>query len=68
MKYPLTEALHPFITTSGDGHMRQEINKGRVSYHPNSLGGGCPFQAKISEGGFASFNERIDAQKNKRKK
>jgi catalase len=34
-----------------------------VSYHPNSLGGGCPFQAKIEEGGFSSFNERIDAQK-----
>jgi catalase len=46
-----------------DGHMRQEINVGRVSYHPNSLGGGCPFQAKIDEGGFNSFNERIDAQK-----
>jgi catalase len=46
-----------------DGHMRQEIAVGRVSYHPNSLGGGCPFQAKIEEGGFASFNERVDAQK-----
>jgi catalase len=43
--------------------MRQEINIGRVSYHPNSLGGGCPYQAKIAEGGFASFNERIDAHK-----
>jgi catalase len=31
-------------------------------YHPNSLGG-CPYQAKISEGGFSSFNERVDAHK-----
>jgi catalase len=43
--------------------MRQEINVGRVSYHPNSLGGGCPYQAKIAEGGFSSFDERIDAHK-----
>jgi catalase len=43
--------------------MRQEINTGRVSYQPNSLGGGCPFQAKMKEGGFVSFNERVDAQK-----
>jgi catalase len=46
-----------------DGFMRQEINVGRVSYHPNSLGGGCPYQAKIAEGGFASFNERVEAHK-----
>ena len=28
-----------------DGMHRQAINRGRVSYEPNSLGGGCPFQA-----------------------
>ena len=43
--------------------MRQQINKGNVSYHPNTLGGGCPFQAMKSEGGFSSFEERIDSKK-----
>ncbi len=43
--------------------MRQRINKDHTSYHPNSLGGGCPFQAKAAEGGFTSYNERIDAKK-----
>ena len=43
--------------------MRQQINSGQVAYHPNSLGGGCPFQAKAMEGGFASYEERIDAKK-----
>ena len=43
--------------------MRQMINKGKVSYQPNSLGGGCPFQAKAMEGGFTSYAERIDAKK-----
>ncbi len=39
------------------------VDKGRVAYEPNSLGGGCPFQAGADLGGFVSFAERIDAQK-----
>jgi catalase len=60
---PINRTIAPMHNNQRDGHMRQEVNTGRVSYHPNSLGGGCPFQAKIEQGGFASFNERIDAQK-----
>ena len=46
-----------------DGHMRQTINQGRVSYHPNSLGGGCPMQAKADMGGFVSLAQRLEGQK-----
>ena len=46
-----------------DGHMRQTINKGTTSYEPNSIGGGCPFQAMMKNFGFTSFLERIDAKK-----
>ncbi len=60
---PINRTIAPMHNNQRDGHMRQEVNVGRVAYHPNSLGGGCPFQAKIDEGGFASFNERIDARK-----
>lgn len=60
---PINRSIAPVHNNQRDGHMRQEINMGRVSYHPNSLGGGCPYQAKIAEGGFTSFNERIDAHK-----
>lgn len=60
---PINRTVAPMHNNQRDGHMRQEINTGRVSYHPNSLGGGCPYQAKMAEGGFTSFNERIDAQK-----
>ena len=60
---PINRTIAPMHNNQRDGHMRQEIAMGRVSYHPNSLGGGCPFQAKIEEGGFTSFNERIDAHK-----
>jgi catalase len=40
-----------------DGMHRQAIHRGRVSYEPNSLGGGCPFQA--GSAGFTSFREKI---------
>jgi catalase len=36
---------------------RQAIHRGRVSYEPNSLGGGCPFQAGAA--GFVSFPEPV---------
>lgn len=60
---PINRSIAPVNNNQRDGHMRQEINKGRSSYHPNSLGGGCPFQAMVKEGGFTSFNERLDAHK-----
>ncbi|MCV2485065.1 catalase [Flavobacterium sp. SH_e] len=60
---PINRSISPVHNNQRDGHMRQEINKGRVSYSPNSLGGGCPYQAKIAEGGFSSFNERVDSHK-----
>jgi len=40
-----------------DGIQRQAIPRGRVAYEPNSLGGGCPFQAGSL--GFRSFPEPI---------
>jgi catalase len=60
---PINRTIAPMHNNQRDGHMRQEINTGRVSYQPNSLGGGCPFQAKMDQGGFVSFNERVDAHK-----
>jgi len=44
-----------------DGMHRQAINRGRVSYEPNSLAGGCPFQA--GGAGFTSFREPIEDDK-----
>jgi catalase len=37
-----------------DGIHRQAIHRGRVAYEPNSLAGGCPFQAGGS--GFRSYS------------
>jgi catalase len=45
-----------------DGLHRHTLNRGRVAYEPNSLGGGCPFQAGATAG-FTSFREPIEADK-----
>lgn len=60
---PINRPIVTVHNNQRDGFMRQQINKGRTSYHPNSLGGGCPFQAKWAEGGYASYAEKIDANK-----
>lgn len=60
---PINRPLAPLHNNQRDAQMRQTINRGRVSYEPNSLGGGCPFQAKASLGGFVSYPERIDSAK-----
>jgi catalase len=46
-----------------DGMHRQAIHRGRVSYEPNSLGGGCPFQAGAA--GFVSFPEPTEPDAHK---
>ena len=60
---PINRPVVPVHNNQRDGHMRQTINTGKSSYNPNTTGSGCPFQAKAAEGGFVSYNERIDARK-----
>ena len=60
---PINRSDAPVSNNQRDGHMRHTVNKGRVAYQPNSLGGGCPFQAGGGAGGFVSHPERIDAHK-----
>ena len=60
---PINRPVAPVHNNQRDGFMRQTVNHGQTSYEPNSLRGGCPFQAGVDMGGFQSFAERIDAQK-----
>ncbi len=60
---PINRSTNPVHNNQRDGHMRQQINVGKSSYHPNTTGGGFPQQAKIANGGFSSYEERIDARK-----
>jgi catalase len=60
---PINRPIAPVHNNQRDGHMRQTIDVGQSSYSPNKIGNGCPYQAKAKEGGFVSYNERIDARK-----
>lgn len=60
---PINRSINTVHNNQRDGHMRQQIVKGKVSYEPNSIGGGCPFQAMMKDGGFTSHEERIDGKK-----
>ncbi len=60
---PINRPVVPVHNNQRDGFMRQMINQGKSSYHPNSLGGGYPAQTPAAEGGFTSYPERIDARK-----
>ncbi len=46
---------------SRDGMHRRAVPRGRVAYEPNSLGGGCPFQAGPQ--GFVNFPQPIAGDK-----
>ena len=60
---PINRPIVPVTNNQRDGHMRQTINRDKVSYEPNTIGNGCPFQAKAADGGFTSYQERIDSHK-----
>jgi len=60
---PINRPVAPLHNHQRDGYMRQMINRGRVSYEPNSLGSGCPMQAKGDMGGFISYAEKLEGQK-----
>ncbi|HVF34380.1 MAG TPA: catalase [Candidatus Saccharimonadia bacterium] len=54
---PINSPIAQVHNNQRDGMHRQAIHRGRVSYEPNSLGGGCPFQAGTA--GFVSFPEPV---------
>jgi len=66
---PINAPLAQVHNNQRDGMHRQAIARGRVAYEPNSLGGGCPFQAGVR--GFMSFahtSERDDKVRGKPEK
>lgn len=58
---PINAPLAQVHNNQRDGMHRQAINRGRVNYEPNSLAGGCPFQAGMA--GYKSFPEPIAEDK-----
>jgi catalase len=58
---PINAPMAQAHNNQRDGFHRQAIHRGRVSYEPNSLAGGCPFQA--GSAGFTSFPEPMAGEK-----
>lgn len=54
---PINSPVAQVHNNQRDGLHRQAIHRGRVSYEPNSLGGGCPYQA--GKMGFVSFPQPV---------
>ena len=55
---PINAPIAQVHNNQRDGLHRQTINRGRVAYEPNSLAGGCPFQAGAVQG-FVSVADRL---------
>jgi catalase len=58
---PINAPIAQAHNNQREGMHRQAIHRGRVAYEPNSLGGGCPFQA--GGAGFSSFREHVEDDK-----
>lgn len=54
---PINTALTQVHNYQRDGMHRQTVHRGRVAYEPNSLAGGCPFQAGTA--GYMHFPETV---------
>lgn len=59
---PINAPIAQVHNNQRDGMHRQAIHRGRVAYEPNSLGGGCPFQAGASAG-FMTFPQKVEQDK-----
>lgn len=60
---PINKPITGFQNNQRDGFFRHQISTGKANYSPNTLGGGCPFQAKFSQGGFVSDGSKSDGIK-----
>jgi catalase len=58
---PINAPVAQAHNNTRNGMHQQAIHRGKVAYEPNSLGGGCPFQAGTT--GFTSFRESVEGDK-----
>ena len=60
---PINRPVVPFHNNQRDGYHRQSINVGKVNYHRNSLAGNTPTPASEEEGGYVSYQEKVEGRK-----
>ncbi len=60
---PINRSIAPVHNNQRDAMARYTINKGRVSYFPNSLGNGCPMHSPEALAAFSSYTEKVEGHK-----
>lgn len=60
---PINRPLAPVHNNQREGYHRMTIDRGRVSYFPNSLQGNAPHPASDAEGGYVHYAEKVEGQK-----
>ncbi|HGA2319329.1 TPA: catalase HPII [Pseudomonas putida] len=62
---PINQPVAPNHNNQRDALHQHVVHKGRASYEPNSIDGGWPKETPpaAQDGGFESYQERIDAHK-----
>lgn len=61
---PINRPINQKSNNQKDGFSRMDINKGNVSYFPNSQASGCPYHAMLKgETGYQSHMEKVEGPK-----
>lgn len=60
---PINRPIAPVHNNQRDGFSRQTINRGKVSYHRNSLANNTPSTSSVEEGGYATYQEKVEGVK-----
>ncbi|SDB90102.1 catalase HPII [Paraburkholderia lycopersici] len=60
---PINRPVCPFHNNQRDAMHRQTIHVGQASYEPNSVSDGWPKETLPADGGFESYQERMDGVK-----
>nr|MBA3236515.1 DJ-1/PfpI family protein [Chloroflexota bacterium] len=60
---PINRPIAQLSNNQRDGHMRQQIDPGRVSYQPNSLGDNEPAQVPSAAGGYVTYPQATEGAK-----
>ena len=60
---PINRPLVPVSNNQREGYHRMTINKGKVSYFPNSIGENLPRPASAEESGYSHYMEKVEGKK-----
>ena len=60
---PINRPLAPIANNQREGYHRMEINKGKTSYFPNTVGENLPRPASAEEGGYVHYMEKVEGKK-----